>query len=156
MHPRGFEEAMRVASLERFALLIHDDDRTRRLGKLQDIVAHANHKRRQGCHISRTKELRLLVSSGAQVNAFLSQLRRSLIPLQLPTPKATKVTVYFAIIVLEDARVYAERTADGVFLGDEGTFGLLTDSYGPFFSTTSLSHICFSAQGTWSTSRITP
>ena len=51
VHPRCLEKPMRVASLERFAVLINNDDRTWRLGKLQDIIAHAYHKRWQGKYI---------------------------------------------------------------------------------------------------------
>ena len=82
MHPRSLEEAMRIACLQRFAVLIDYQYAVRSLSKLLDVITQTNHEARQGGYISRRKELCLLVSSRTEVDAtFLHQFLRSLIPL---------------------------------------------------------------------------
>ena len=49
--------------------------------------------------------------------------------MQLTAPKAAEVAVDLAVVVLEDARVDAEGTTDGVFLGNERPFGTLAGGY---------------------------
>ena len=71
VHPRCFEKAMGVTGLEGLTVGIQNDDWARSLCKLQDIVAHAHHKRWQGWSVGGTEELRLLVGSRAEVNAIL-------------------------------------------------------------------------------------
>ena len=39
VHPRGFEEAVRIACLQRLSVLVENNDRMRGFGKLEHIVA---------------------------------------------------------------------------------------------------------------------
>ena len=82
MHPRSLEEAMGIAGLQGFAVLINYQYAVRSLSKLLDVITQTNHEARQGGYISRSKELGLLVSSRTEVDAtFLHVLLSCLIPL---------------------------------------------------------------------------
>ena len=82
MHPRSFEEAMRIACLQGFTVLINYQHAVRSLSKLLDVITQTDHEARQGGYISRRKELGLLVSSRTEVDAtFLHVLLSCLIPL---------------------------------------------------------------------------
>jgi len=129
VHPGGLEEAVGVAGLQGLAVGIEDDDAARCLGKLQDIIAHADNEGWQRGHISRAEELCLAVAGRAQINAFLRQLARRLVPLELTAPETAEVAVDLSVVVLEDTGVDAERAADGVFLRDEGALGALGDGH---------------------------
>ena len=129
VHPGGLEEAVGVASLQGLAVGIEDDDAARCLGKLKDIIAHADHKGGQRGHVGRAEELRLAVAGRAQVNAFLRQLARRLVPLELTAPETAEVAVDLPVVVLEDTGVDAEGAADGVLLRDEGALGALGDGH---------------------------
>jgi hypothetical protein len=68
VHPGCLEEAMRIASLHGFAILVEHYHTTRSLCKLLYIVAHANHAAVNGRRISGCKEFALMVRSSTQVN----------------------------------------------------------------------------------------
>ena len=139
MHPRCFEEAVWITSLQGLSILIENDDRACSLGKAHHIVAHANNIAGNSWSIRLGKELSLVVGSRTEVDEtivvavlagdrFKAVIERAP-PLQLSTPEAAEVAVNLSIVILEHAGVDGEGATDGLCLRYEGTFRLISNSY---------------------------
>ena len=139
VHPRRLEETVRVACLERFAVLAEDDHAARCFCKLQYIVAHLNHEARERGHVGLGKKFAVACRLCAHVNetivvAVLAVNRgiarcKRLPPLELSAPETAKIGVDGAVVVLEDAGIDGERATDGLRLRNEGSFGLVGNSH---------------------------
>ena len=139
VHPRCLEEAMRVASLQGLSVLVEDNNGTWSLGKLQHIVAHAHYAAVDGRGIGLGKELRLVIGSGAEVDETIviavlagdrsQSARQRAPPLQLSAPESAEVAVDLSVVVLEHTGIDGERAANGMFLRNERTFGLVGNGY---------------------------
>ena len=129
VHPRGLEESVRVASLQRLSVLVDNEHGTRSLGKLQEVIIHASHQAGQGWHIGSREELGLAVRSWTEVHTFLQHLLGGNIPLQLSSPQSAIVAVDLPIIVLEHTGVDAVSTTNGVLLRNERTLRTVSDGY---------------------------
>ena len=129
MHPRCLEEAMRIASLQRFTILIKYYYAMRSLGKLLHIIAQTNYETWQCRNISRTEKLGFLICSRSKIDTLFLKLFWSLIPLKLSTPKATEVNIDLAIIIFKYAWVDTHRATNRLSLWYKRTFWRIADSY---------------------------
>jgi hypothetical protein len=68
VHPRGFEETVRITSLHGLAVLIKHNHSARRLCELLYIVAHTNHTAVDGRRIGSSEEFTLMIRSCTQVD----------------------------------------------------------------------------------------
>jgi hypothetical protein len=139
MHPRGLEEAVWVASLQGLSVLVEDNNRTWSLGELKHIVGHAGHITVKCRNIGRSPEFGLLVGSVTYINVSSGSRHgvglldgsytQGNMPLQLTAPQTSVVAEDTAVIVLENARVDAVGTTDGIFLWNEWAFWLVGNGY---------------------------
>ena len=99
VHPRCFEETMWVICLERITFVIHDDDWTWSLSKVETILGETHATTWQSIVLS-FRELWSL------------KMDIVLVTLKLSAPKSTEIDIYLTIIVLECAHVDAVATRD--------------------------------------------
>ena len=116
VHPTGFEEtAFIVASRQRFAILIQNDNGFRLFCKFQHIFAEFGH----------TSGESLFVAFG-QNGTFQSFIVA--IALQLATPQTAEIHVEITVSIIQDGRV--DVTAfHRIGLRNERSFRIVTDSY---------------------------
>ena len=119
MHPGSFEEAVRIVSPERLALLIHNLHRSRSLGKIETVPCESHAAARQGIRIS-FREIRCL------------QMDVVLVSLQLAAPETAEIDVNLTVcIVSERAHVYAVAARNRSRLGNERSRRIVGDGGAP-------------------------
>ena len=117
VHPTGFEEtAFIVASRQRFAILIQNDNGFRLFCKFQHIFAEVGH----------TSGESLFVAFG-QNGTFQSFIVA--IALQLATPQTAEIHVEITVSIIQDGRVDAVTAFHRIGLRNERSFRIVTDSY---------------------------
>ena len=109
---------MRIASFHGLAILVENDYTTGSLGKLLNIVAHANYAAVDGWAVGSGEELALMVRSRTKVDesvlvAILAEdgsqtVGQRVPPLQLTAPESSEVAVDLTVVILEYAGVDRE------------------------------------------------
>ena len=129
---------MGITSLQGLAVLVEDDDTARCLGKLLYIIAHTYHTAGNGRVIGSGKKLALVVGGSTEIDESIlvtilandgcQTIGQRMPPLELSTPKSTKLAIYLTVVILEHTRVDRERAANGLIHGFERSLGLVGHS----------------------------
>ena len=116
MHPRSFEETVRVACSKRLSILSKNYYRTWFFSKLKHIIGKFNHSARQ-CRFIIGRKVRILNSLVVTI------------ALQLSAPDTTKIDIVAAVVIAEHSHIDTVTSADRVRLRDKRTFRLVTNGY---------------------------